>query len=135
MTALQWAALGLLALRLGPLGGPAWVIAAFAPPYNALLFGVENLACLLFPARWSTAAGFDIQATGRLMLLIFAKTVILALAAWVATGVGSVMYLLSGSLWAALATAWVVLAGCAAGLVPFLALAFRRYDVARDTPV
>ena len=28
----------------------------------------------------------------------------------------------------------IVLAGFAAGLVPFIVLAFRRFDVARDTP-
>jgi hypothetical protein len=69
-----------------------------------------------------------------MVVLIFAKVVILALSAGLAAGVGGLAYLLSGSAGAALATAWVVLAGCAAGLVPFLALAFRQFDVARDTP-
>jgi hypothetical protein len=135
MTALQWTALGLLALRVGAVGGLFWALAAFAPPYNALLFGVENLWCLLFPTRWTSAAGFDLQATGRLVLLVFVKTVLLAIAGGIAAGVAGVVYLLWGSAGLALAAAWVVLAGAAVGLVPVLALAFRRFDVARDTPV
>jgi hypothetical protein len=47
----------------------------------------------------------------------------------------AVVYFLAGSRWVpALAVAWLVLAGAGAGLVPFIALAFRRFDVSRDTP-
>lgn len=136
LTALQWTALGGLALWAGAAGDFFWAIAACALPYNALLFGVENLWCLLFPTRWAPAAGFDLQATGRAVVLIFAKVAILALSAGLAAGVGAVAFFLSGFRWMpALGAAWVVLAACAAGLVPFLALAFDRFDVARDTPV
>jgi hypothetical protein len=135
VTALQWTALGLLALRLGTVDSLFWALAAFAPPYNALLFGVENLWCLLFPTLPVTAAGFDPQAVGRMVVLVFAKVVILSISAGVAAGVGGLVYLLSGSVGAALASAWVVLAGSAVGLVPVLALAFRHFDVARDAPL
>jgi hypothetical protein len=135
MTALQWTVLGVLALRLGTADALFWALAAFAPPYNALLFGVENLWCLLFPTHPVAAVGFDLQAVGRMVVLAFVKVVLLALSAGLAAGVGGVVYLLSGSGGLALATAWVVLAACAAGLVPALALAFRHFDVTRDTPV
>ena len=87
--------------------------------------------------KTTTAAALSVAAArvGRRVLLAFAKVAVLAVAAGVAAGVGGLAYLLSGSRWPpALAAAWVVLAGCAAGLVPVLALAFRRFDVARDTP-
>jgi hypothetical protein len=41
---------------------------------------------------------------------------------------------MQGSLPLALAVAWLVLAAIAGAMVPPLALAFRQFDVARDTP-
>ncbi|HEX8200453.1 MAG TPA: putative ABC exporter domain-containing protein [Isosphaeraceae bacterium] len=133
-TAVQWAALAVLAWRVGAVGALFWALATFAPPYNALLLGVENLWFLLFPAPVVAAAGFDLQAVGRMVVLTFAKVVILAVAAGVAAGLGGLVYLASGSAGLALTAAWVALAGSAAGLIPVLALAFHHFDVARDTP-
>ena len=45
-----------------------------------------------------------------------------------------VVHLITNSALAALVTAWVLLAAFGATLVPFIALAFRQFDVARDTP-
>jgi hypothetical protein len=41
---------------------------------------------------------------------------------------------LSGSVWLGAAAAWPVVALSGAALVPVVALAFKRFDVSRDTP-
>jgi len=52
-----------------------------------------------------------------------------------AGGFAVAVYFLTDRLFgAAIAVAWVVLAAFAAGVVPLLALAFQRYDIARNRP-
>jgi len=61
--------------------------------------------------------------------------VLLALLGGLAILAGVLGYFLAGqSPVAALFASWLVLAALAVGLVPLIALAFRRFDVARDTP-
>jgi hypothetical protein len=108
---------------------------AFAAPVNFLSFGVENLLFLWFPTRSLPTAPGDLQLLGRHMLLWLGKLSTLGVTAGVASLLGLIVYLLTGqNWWAALGVAWVTVVGVAAGLVPLLALAFRRFDVARDTP-
>lgn len=134
-TVLQWLALAVVwALVPGPalafVGG-----AALAVPYNAILFSIENLLYLLFPTRLTPAAPGDFQNIGRQMLLFIARMAGLGAALAAAALAGLVGYFLGGRSWAgALAAAWLVLALCALALVPLMALAFQRFDVARDTP-
>jgi hypothetical protein len=114
-------------------------VALFAVPLNFLSIGVENLLFLWFPTRQVPATPGDFQLLGRQMLVMFSKFLVLAvvigpalLAAGIAYGVAS---LLGGNeLVAAVATAWLILTGLSAGIVPLVAQAFRSFDVARDTP-
>jgi hypothetical protein len=104
-------------------------------PFNFLLIGSENLVFLVAPSRSMTPTPGDFQAIGRLMLLYLAKFVVLGLVGGVSALVAVPVYFLTGrSMPAALTTAWLVITGFAAGLVPLIALAFRRFDVAREIP-
>ena len=98
-----------------------------------LLIGIENLMFLLFPARLPVGTTADLQVMGRFMLLFLAKMTCMAIASALAALTGALAYYLTGGSWpATIGTAWVVLIAFAAGLVPLIALAFRRFDVARD---
>lgn len=109
--------------------------AAYALPFNFLLFALENLLFLLFPTRLMAATPGDFQAIGRNVLFLMGKMFGLMVVATVALTVGYVTWVLSGySLTAALFAAWPIVALCALALVPLLALAFARFDVGRDTP-
>jgi hypothetical protein len=108
---------------------------AFLPPVNCLLFGLDNLLFLWFPTRLAPASPGDLQALGRQMVLWMVKFLVLQVMAGIAFLFGFVVYLLTGGSWVAgAALGWLVLAAFVVGLVPLIALAFRRYDVARDMP-
>ena len=108
--------------------------AAFAPVYNFVLIGVENLLFLLFPTRVMVTTPGDFQAMGRNVLSQFAKILGLGGAVAVAAVAGAVGYLLTGrTVWAG-AAAWLASALFAAALVPLLGWAFQAYDVGRDAP-
>jgi hypothetical protein len=111
---------------------------AFVLPLNLLLFGIENLLFLWYPARPPATAG-DFQMMGRNMLLMAAKFLIVGLIGGITGLVGVLVYHLTemadGPSWpASLTVVWLMVSGFAIGLVPLLAMAFRRFDVARDTP-
>ena len=103
-------------------------------PFNFLLFGVDNLLFLLFPTRNLNAAPGDFHLMGRYVLLNLAKFVTLGLATTLAAIAAIPLYVLTHRALLAMTAAWIILAGCAAALVPFLALAYRQFDVAHDTP-
>jgi hypothetical protein len=146
MTVFQWAVLaGAFVLTLIqpagegptiPIGEALLTGAAFAVPFNFLVFAVENGLFLLFPTRPLTAvAPGDFQALGRSVLFAFAKLTLLGAVALMASGIGALAYLVTGGSWtAALAVAWLVTATAAAAMVPLVALAFQAFDVSRDTP-
>jgi hypothetical protein len=107
----------------------------FAWPFNALIFGLENMLFLLFPTHVLGAAPGDIQALGRQVVLWVVKMFALVLLGGVAALVGVLVFFLTGQSWpAALAVVWLVLVAFVVGLVPLVGLAFRRFDVVRDTP-
>jgi hypothetical protein len=106
----------------------------FALPVNFLLFGIENLMFLWFPTRMAGATPGDFQAMGRYMLLFMAKMLIMGVTLGVAWGVAAKTYLISDNYYVAGAASWPVVAVAAAALVPLIAYAFRRFDVARDVP-
>jgi hypothetical protein len=135
VTALQGLVVALVCL-VDPHAGP-WLPAAcaFLPPVNFLLFAVENLLFLWFPSRLAAVAPGDFQVLGRQVILWLAKLLGLMVMVGLALAAGAAVLLLTGGeLAAAGAAAWVVSAALAAALVPLLAHAFRRFDVARDTP-
>jgi hypothetical protein len=134
MTGIQWIAFAVITASAKD---PGWfvVMAAFAIPFNTLLCALENLLFLWFPVRVTTSNPADIQNTGRMLLLMFAKVFGLGLASGCATLAGFLAYLVSGQSWIAAGVAcWVVLSAMALALVPLIAHAFCQFDVTRDTP-
>jgi Putative ABC exporter len=133
----QWIALAVIAATLGRSTATEGALgtAALAIPFNFLLIGLDNLLFLLFPSRAMTPTPGDFQVMGRLLLTYVAKLMILGLAVGAAALIAVPAYFLLGrNLPAAVAAAWLVLAAFALGQVPLIVLAFRRFDVARDTP-
>lgn len=133
----QWLALAAIAATLdrSAVIEAALGAAVLAVPFNVLLIGLDNLLFLLFPSRALTPTPGDFQVMGRLLLTYLAKTFGLGIIAGVALLVAVPVYMFSdGSLAGALTAAWFVLVGFAVGQVPLIVLAFRRFDVARDTP-
>jgi hypothetical protein len=111
------------------------VLAAYSPPFNFLLFALENLLFLLFPTRQlASPTPGDFQALGRNFLFFFVKMVGLVVTLTPAMVVGVLAWSLTRSLPAALAAAWPVVVLAGAALVPLVALAFHFFDVGRDTP-
>ena len=134
LSLIQWLALGgVLAFALEELKLVA-TCAAFVPLFDFVLVALDNLLFLLFPVRIMAATPGDFQALGRNVLLSLGKLIGLGVVVIVAGGVWITVSLVTGSPWAGIAAAWVALAGCGVGLVPLLTLAFRWFDVGRDTP-
>jgi Putative ABC exporter len=132
---IQWGVLGLVQVVTGHVEPFLLATAALALPFNFLLFALENLLFLWYPTRLNPLTPGDFQMIGRNMLLFLGRFVCLGFALVSATLVGAIVYLVTGRSWlAAVIAAWLVLAAYAAGMVPLVALAFRQYDVARDTP-
>ncbi len=115
-------------------------VVVFALPFNFLSFGLENLMFLWFPARPTPAAPGDFQMMGRQTLMMVAKFAALLLVTVPAAVAGITAGLLAAWLLEvdpippALAVGCLVMTALAAGVVPLVAQAFRRFDVARDTP-
>jgi len=107
--------------------------AAVSLPFNLLLFGIENVMFLLFPTRAAPTPG-DFQGYGRQILLLFAKGIILLIAAGISALAGFLVHHLTHSRPAAIATATVVLSGLAISLIPAVAWSFKRFDVSTDIP-
>jgi hypothetical protein len=135
LTAIQLIFLLLLQTTWGDFGLFLRAGAAFALPVNFLVMALDNLLFLWFPTRMVAATPGDMQVLGRQMLLFLGKGLCLALVAGVAGAVALVTSLVAGLNWLViLAAVWIVVTGFAVGLVPLVALAFRNFDVARDTP-
>lgn len=114
--------------------GMAATAAIFVLPSNFLLFAVENLLFLLFPVRLTAANPGDFQAIGKNVLFMTARMLTLFAAAAAAAAAGFLAYAISGSQRGGWAIACLVLIGAGVCLVPLIALAFRAFDVGRDTP-
>jgi hypothetical protein len=108
--------------------------AAFAVPANLLVFGLDNLLFLWFPSRIVAANPGDFQALGRNVLVLLTKMLVLLVAGGLSAVVLLLVSWLSGSDAAGALSAWLTLSAFAAALVPLVALAFDRFDVARDMP-
>jgi len=105
-----------------------------AIPVNFVLFGVENLLFLVYPIRVTGTTPGDLQHSGRHMIVFIAKIFGLMPIASVAFTAAWIINALTRNIAAALAAAWVVTLAAGIGLVPLVVLAFKRFDVARDTP-
>lgn len=135
VTLLDLVVIGVLAAVLGVHDPILPLAAVFAVPFNLLVFGVDNVFFLLFPARAAAATPGDLQHVGRMMLEMAAKTLAVAIGAGYAALLGFIALWLSRGAWAAaMAAAWLGLAMAAGLLIPCLAWAFERFDVSTDTP-
>ncbi len=140
LSAVQLLVMGLVQLLWGGAELLLAGVVLFALPFNFLSFGLENLLFLCFPARLMPAAPGDFQMMGRQTLFMAAKFAALVVVIVPAVTAGAIAYvvatvLLSKDGWVpALAAGWLVLTVLSGGIVPLVALAFRRFDVARDTP-
>ena len=124
-----------LQLIFGSLG---WLILAaivFVLPFNFLVFAVENLLFLWFPSRNAPATAGDFQVLGRHMLLFWAKRMFLLALLTVIALFATAAFFVAGQSWlAAGGMALALLLGLDVAAVPMLASAFRRFDVAQNTP-
>jgi hypothetical protein len=134
MTAVQWVVLGAALPFAGPNGKWLLALAVFAPPFDFVLFALENLLFLLFPTRLLASSPGDFQALGRNVLFVLGKLVGLLVVVLLAVVVGTLVRLLTDDVTAGFVAAWPVLVLCGAALVPLVAWAFRAFDVTRDTP-
>lgn len=111
------------------------VAAVFTVPLNLVLFAVENLVFLLYPARLIPNTPGDLQHVGRQMVFMLLKAMLLFVCYGTAAAFGAIAFVLIGfSSIAFAAVSWVVLILEAVGLIHLIAWAFRRFDPSIDTP-
>jgi hypothetical protein len=85
--------------------------------------------------RIAPGSTMDFANVGRQLLVFLAMMVFTAIAAGAAAAAGAFVYSFVVASWtAALAAAWVTMAGFVALLLPLVVLAFSQFDVARDNP-
>lgn len=119
---------------LGTIGPLVPIVAAFAIPFNMALVGIDNFLFLLFPARTVPTTPGDFSHGGRQMLLFLGRMIGLTIALALPAIAGGVTYVFTKSLWLAGVAAWFLLVMVCWLPVPLVAWAFKRFDVARDTP-
>lgn len=109
--------------------------AVFVLPFNLVLFAVENLVFLLYPARMIPNTPGDFQHVGRHMVFMLLKMITLVICFGSAAGIGAIVFTLTGQSGIAFAAAnWVALLLETVVLVQLVAWAFRRFDPSIDTP-
>jgi hypothetical protein len=142
LTLIQWIILAAVMPFAG--GDLPWLLwlAAYAWPSNFLQFALDNLLFLLFPTRVMVTTPGDFQGIGRNVLFLLVKMLTLGVVAGVCTLAGAVAWWLAQqagwpdrqSIMVGLVVAWPILVFFGGVTVPCLALAFRAFDVGRDTP-
>lgn len=106
----------------------AWAAALF-PPYAALMIAFENLMVLLAPAAFAGGR----QAIGVRLLMRTGQLVVLGVVGALCAAVGAAVYEITAGDWELTLAATVpILAAAAAAMVPAVAWAYRRFDVAED---
>jgi hypothetical protein len=107
----------------------------FAPLFNVLVLGVDNLLFLLFPSRIVSSTPGDFQHIGRTMLEMFVKMIVLFCVCGLSAALGWLGYWLTGNSWpVALSIAWTILLISGLTLIPLIAWAYEKFDVSLDTP-
>lgn len=135
MSIVQWIVTAALVVLSGRLTAMTVGLALMALPINMISIAIDNLWFLLFPGRAMAPGSLDFEKMGQSMLMMLMKFTALALSGGMAAGFGyGVFYLSGGLLIPALATSWTILTVTAFALVPPIALAFSRFDVAADAP-
>jgi len=132
LTLLSWLVLGYLLVKQET--EYLLLIAALAVPATFLMIALENLLFLWYPTRLTSGPG-DFRHFGRIMLRGISRLVLFALAVAPAAIAATAVYFLSGRIQLlAGITAWLLSAGICVGCLGLVALAFQRFDVARDVP-
>ena len=119
----------------GRVAATDFLLVAFIGPMSALLIGIDNLLFLVFPTRTTQATSADFTSMGRQVLLLLAKALLGGVTVMLSVLLAVLVHYLTGGSWTwAYIAALCVPTIAAASLVPAIALAFRRFDVAADTP-
>ncbi len=104
-------------------------------PINLLLVSIDNLFFLLFPTRLKPQNPGDFSQAGRQMLLALGKVLGMVVGLGIPAAFAGVTFSLSGRNWLMTILAAFIPAMISCCLpIPLVVLAFRRYDVSRDTP-
>ncbi|MGC9329633.1 MAG: hypothetical protein ACP5I1_18500, partial [Candidatus Hinthialibacter sp.] len=133
-TALEFLLFGGIALFFAKTQALLMIVLLFLIPFNFLLFAVDNLFFLVFPVRLDQKGGGDFQHFGRSMLQFFIRLITLFAIVGIAGGIGYLLYFISQIQSLGLITAWILLFGGACSIVPWIALAFERFDPSLHTP-
>jgi hypothetical protein len=134
-SAIQMALAITVYLSFGTIGPLAAAVVVFAVPVNMMLIGFENFVFLLFPVRMVQAGPGDFSQAGRHMLLMFGKMLIIGIGVGLPTAIGAGVYYATDKSWvAAFSVPFVLIAAFSLIPIPLIAGAFKRFDVARDTP-
>jgi hypothetical protein len=134
-TGFQVLLVGVIYAALGKVGYVLLGVVLFGPPINLLLAGVENGLFLLFPTRLVQTTPGDLSQAGRQFLVMLTKMLTLLAGTAVPALFGLAAFWIAGESWvAAVVAAWPVSALVSVVPLPFVAMAFRNFDVARDTP-
>ncbi len=115
---------------------PWWVLAfPFFLSLNFLVFAMHNLFFLWIPTRQVASGPGDIQTMVRHTLIWLGTFFVLIILFTVVTLVGLLTYYLTWKSWIATGgVVYLVITGFAFCMIPLMCLAFRQYDVSRDTP-
>jgi hypothetical protein len=109
--------------------------AAIVLPANFVLFAVENLAFLIFPTRFASAGPGDLQGSGRMVLVMFLKMIAFSIAVGIAAGGAAIVYVLTHSYAATVASICSLLVAELVALILLMATAYVRFDPHIHTPV
>jgi hypothetical protein len=99
-----------------------------------LLVGIDNLMFLLLPTRMVATTPGDFSHAGRQMVVFFGRMLALFLAMLLPGIFGGITYAVTRNPYVAGVVGWLLLVLVSFAPVPFVSWAFRRFDVARDTP-
>lgn len=119
-----------------PLDSRVLVMAALAIPLvAALVIGLENFVFLMMPTRLITPGQGGAAFSGRRLVMLLARVVLIAVGGSVVGGVAVGAWSASASVEVTYGAAWVALLLVAAGVVRAVAWAYTRFDVSIDMPV
>jgi hypothetical protein len=108
----------------------------FLPPFNALLVEIEAILFLWFPIHITPGSTMAFTAMSRQFLFLFAKIIMAGFATGVGIASGALVYYFLYPNWTAtLAVGLLAITGIVVVLFPLVVIAFKQYDVARDSPL
>ncbi|MBN2329133.1 MAG: hypothetical protein JXR73_18485 [Candidatus Omnitrophica bacterium] len=133
-TTLEFLLFGGIALFFAKTQALLTIVLLFLIPFNFLLFAVDNLFFLVFPVRLAQKGGGDFQHFGRSMLQFFIRMITLFAIVGIAGGIGYLLYIITQIQSLGLIASWILLFSAACSIVPWIALAFERFDPSIHTP-